>query len=573
VKKLTKIMVSFSKEIYSESINGRLLILLSKDPENEPRFQISPFPNTQQIFGIDVNNLKPGEIVEIPNDSFGFPVNSLNKIPTGLYAIQALIHKYETFHRADGTAVNLPMDRGEGQKWNKAPGNLYSIPKQMNFNSNSNDNINIVIDQVIESIEDPENTIYIRYEKIESKLLTNFWGRPMYLGAVILLPEGFDEHPETKYPLVVWHGHFNRNHYANFRETPPDPNIEPEPSKSKSWKTTKDLYGPDVSRSPEYIEAPNIVSQRNGYKLYKDWKSPGFPRMIIACIQHATPYYDDSYAVNSANQGPYGDAINHELIPYIEEKYRAIGEGWARTTMGGSTGGWEALATQIFYPEMYNGCWAWCPDSIDFRDFSLVNIYADSNAYYVKGPWNRVARPGFRSTVGEILYTIKDENHLEHVKGTQGRSGGQWDIWFATFGPINNEGYVKFPWNKITGKIDPEVTSYWKENYDLRHILQRDWKILGPNIKGKIHLFCGDMDGYYLNNAVYLMEEFLESTRNPYYAGRVEYGWRRGHCWYGDNTRSSTEDRANMVQRHIKEMAEHIRKTAPENADTTSWRY
>ncbi len=97
--------------------------------------------------------------------------------------------------------------------------------------------------------------------------------------------------------------------------------------------------------------------------------------MIIIEIQHANPYYDDSYAVNSANLGPYGDAITYELIPYLEKKYRCLGAGWARFLYGGSTGGWEALAVQVFYPDEYNGCWAACPDPIDFRAYTVVNIY------------------------------------------------------------------------------------------------------------------------------------------------------------------------------------------------------
>ena len=565
--------ISFSDKIQDDPIDGRLLLMISNDPEDEPRFQISTNPGTQLIFGVNIDDLKPGMEATVDGTVFGFPIESVDEIPPGDYQVQAIIHKYETFHRSDGHTVKMPMDQGEGQKWNRSPSNLYSTPMNVHIDPSENCVIHIQIDQVIEHLESPEDTKYIKHVTIESKLLTEFWGRPITLGAVVLLPEGFDDHPEAKYPHIVWHGHFSRGHYANFRETPPDPDLEPEPPKRKSSKSIKDPYGPDVPRDPEYREAYNVLTQRMGYRLYKEWTGPRFPRVLITCIQHPTPYYDDSYAVNSANQGPYGDAINHELIPYIEEKFRGIGKGWARTTMGGSTGGWEALATQVFYPDMYNGCWAWCPDSIDFQDFSLVNIYMDTNAYYVEGKWKRVARPGFRSTAGEILYTIADENHLEHVRGENGLSGGQWDIWFATYGPVNENGYVKPLWDKVTGKINSEVAEYWRENYDLRYILQRDWKTLGQRVKGKIHIFCGDMDGFYLNNAVYHMEEFLEGTRNPYYAGRVEYGWRRGHCWYGDNTKSSAEDRFYLVQRHVKEMADHITKTAPEIADTTSWRY
>ena len=118
-------------------------------------------------------------------------------------------------------------------------------------------------------------------------------------------------------------------------------------------------------------------STRNGSR-------PDFPRFLVIEIQHANPYYDDSYAVNSANLGPYGDAINKELIPYIEKKFRGLGTGWARFTYGGSTGGWEALATQVFYPDMYNGAFAACPDPIDFRAYTVINLYDGQERLYAR---------------------------------------------------------------------------------------------------------------------------------------------------------------------------------------------
>jgi len=437
--------VSYDEEVLEGPLDGRLLLMISDDDGEEPRFQISNYPDTQLIFGVDIEDLNPGEDVVVDGGVRGFPLRSVDEVPAGEYWVQALVHVYETFHRSDDYTMKMPMDRGEGQKWNKAPGNLYSTPVKVQIDLKNKVTLNIKLEQVIPPFEEPEDTKYIKYVRIESKLLTEFWGRTMHLGAVVLLPHGFDEHQEARYPLLVWHGHFKRELYAGFKEEPPEADLEPEPLKQAPRKHIKDSTGPDIPRKREYYDAPNVIAQREAYRLYNDWTSPGFPRMIVVCIQHANPYYDDSYAVNSANIGPYGDAINHELIPHIEERFRGIGEGWARTTMGGSTGGWEALATQVFYPEMYNGCWAWCPDSIDFRDLSLVNIYDDGNAYYVEGRWRRAVRPGMRTTVGEILYTVEDENHLELVKGTKGRSGGQWDVWFATYGPVNENGYVKPP--------------------------------------------------------------------------------------------------------------------------------
>ncbi|MFO7865726.1 MAG: hypothetical protein R6V02_02790, partial [Candidatus Aminicenantes bacterium] len=329
---------------------------------------------------------------------------------------------------------------------------------------------------------------------------------------------------------------------------------------------------------PEYSsrfdwEGYNITQQEYAYKFYQWWTAPDTPRVIIIKVQHANPYYDDSYGVNSANLGPYGGAITYELIPYIEEKFRGIGEGWARTMYGGSTGGWIPLAVQILYPDEYNGCYAACPDPIDFRAYTSVNIYENKNAYYLDTPWKKTPRPRGRNHLGEIQFTLEEACHLELVLGTKGRSGGQQDIWEAVFGPVGKDGYLQPIWDRKSGKIDPEVAEYWRENYDLRYILERDWAVLGPKLKGKIHIYVGDMDNYYLNNAVYLMEEFLENTTYPYYDGEVDYGDRAEHCWNGDPTRPNAISRLRYHQMFIPDFVERMLKTAPPGADTRSWRY
>ena len=195
--------ISFSKDICDTPLDGRLLLMISDDGNNEPRFQINEGPNTQLIFGIDINGLKPDEKAVIDKNVFGYPLESISLIPDGEYWVQALIHKYETFRRSDGKVVKLPMDRGEGQQWNKAPGNIYSKPVKIKFDSKSGNPVSIKIDKIIPSIPEAPETKYIKHVKIQSKLLSEFWGRPMYLGAHVLLPEGFDEHPQAKYPLVI----------------------------------------------------------------------------------------------------------------------------------------------------------------------------------------------------------------------------------------------------------------------------------------------------------------------------------------------------------------------------------
>jgi hypothetical protein len=546
--------VSFPAERSKAPLDGRMLLLLSTNDAAEPRFQISDGPATQLVFGVDVEGLAPGREAVIDASAFGYPVRSLAELPAGEYCVQALLHRYETFRRSDGHVVKLPMDRGEGQRWNAAPGNLYSTPRKISFDPGRRETVRIVLDKEIPPIAPPKDTKYIRHEKIQSELLTKFWGRPMHLGACLLLPEGFEEHPEARYPLIIFHGHFPAT-FGGFREEPPDPGLEPD------WSERFRVSG------------YNRTQQEYAHAFYKEWTGKDFPRVIIMEIQHANPYYDDSYAVNSANLGPYGDAIVRELIPYVEKKYRGIGRGWARFLYGGSTGGWEALAAQVFYPDEFNGCYACCPDPIDFRAYTLVNIYEHRNAYFLESPWKRTPRPGMRNWLGEVSCTLEEVNLREAALGSRGRSGDQWDIWQAVFGPVGPDGYPKPIWDKLTGEIDRGVANYWKENFDLTHIMRRDWKTLGPKLAGKINIYVGDMDNYYLNNAVYLTEAFLESTKDPYYAGDVDYGDRAEHCWNGDHDRPNAISRLRYHQMFIPRCVKRMEATAPKGADLQSWRY
>jgi hypothetical protein len=548
------ITVRFDAGSEASPLDGRLLVMLAKDDETEPRFQVAAGVDAIQIFGLDVEGWRPGEAMRIDREVFGYPVASLADVPAGEYVLQAVLHRYETFRLATGHTVKLPMDRGEGQRWNRAPGNLYSTPRRMAIDPRGEGGVEIVMDQCIPPIEPPADTPYVRHIRIRSELLSEFWGRPMYLGAHVLLPHGFDHHPEARYPLAVFHGHYPAD-VSSFRETPPDPDLEPEYSKRFR------------------VEGYNRIEQEEAWRNYQRWIEPDRPRMLVVEIQHATPYYDDSYAVNSASLGPWGDAITFELIPHIERTFRGIGAGWARFLYGGSTGGWEALAAQIFYPDEYNGAFAACPDPVDFRAFTQVDIYRDENAYFIQGPFQRVHRPGHRDYLGHVSATVQDYNHLELVLGSRGRSGEQFDIWQAVCSPQGEDGYPVPIWDKRSGEIDHRVAEYWRENYDLRHILERDWQTLGPRLAGKLHVYVGTMDNYYLNNAVYLLEEFLESTRSPHYGGEVDYGCRAEHCWNGDHDNPIWISRLRYADFYTDKIVRRIEASAPPGADLSSWRY
>jgi hypothetical protein len=548
--------VQFPAARSTTPLDGRLVLLLATDAKTEPRLQVEPDAPLKSpfLFGQNVQAMRHGQSVIIGDAATGWPAAHLSAIPPGDYIVQAVLNRYETFHRAAGPAIDLPPDQGEGQNWAIKPGNLYSKPLHIHLDPAHPSQQSVLLDRQIPPIKPPPDTAFVRHITIQSALLSKFWGRPMVLGAYVLLPAGFDTHPAAHYPLMVFHGHFPPG-ISEFSTTPPDPKLKPDYSERF------------------HLAGYNRIQQQEAYALYKKWISPGFPRYLVVEIEHANPYYDDSYAVNSANLGPYGDAINHELIPAIEAKFRGLGQGWARFTYGGSTGGWEALATQVFYPDMYNGSFAACPDPIDFRAYTVIDLYQDKNAYTLQGQALGVERPAIRNYLGEVFATIRDTNAMELVLGDRGRSGGQWDIWQAVFSPRAADGLPAPIYDKQTGLIDPAIAAYWREHYDLTHIIARDWKTLGPKLQGKIHIYVGSADTYYLNDAVYFAQATLEHLRSPAYGGEIAYGDRAEHCWNGDPTLPNALSRLHYDVQYLPKILDRIARTAPAGADLRSWRY
>ena len=193
--------------------------------------------------------------------------------------------------------------------------------------------------------------------KIQSDLLTEFWGEPVDIGATLLLPAGNDDHPDVQYPAIYVQGHFSLAAPFGFFTSP-------------------------VVETERAREQRLLRGVETGYELFQSWTAHDFPRLVAVTFQHPTPYFDDSYAVNSANNGPYADALMTELIPSLEEQFRFIPGGYARLLTGGSTGGYEALALQVNYPRDFAGAWIFYPDPVDFRRLFTINIYEDHNTFY-----------------------------------------------------------------------------------------------------------------------------------------------------------------------------------------------
>jgi len=517
--------ISFPESIHPDPITGRVYVMVAENMIREPRFQIGA--SGVPFFGKDIKKLTPGTPVTINKDDFGYPLKSLSELPPGEYYVQGFINIYTQFERSDGHVLWLHNDRWEGQRWYRSPGNLYSGVKKISIPPSRTVSIKLECQNQIPPVEIPPDTKWVKRIKFQSKMLSEFWGKPIYLGATILLPKGYDEHPDVHYPVNYIQGHFSLRAPNGFEPQEPDSN-----DRWEGW----------------------------GHEFYEFWVSDQCPRMLLVTFQHPCPYYDDSYGVNSPNTGPYGEAIIKELIPMVEHKFRVIQKPYARVLSGGSTGGWISLALQIFHPEFFGGTWSLCPDPVDFRYFQCINIYQDDNAYYKKSGWIKVPTSSDRSPDGIVRLTSEQRNQLELAMGTKCRSGEQIDIFQAVFGPIGDDGYVKPLFDKVTGEIDEEVAEYWKEHYDLRYYLEKNWDHIGQNLKGKIHIYVGDMDTYYLNNAVVLLEKFLESTQNPYYDGVIEYGDREPHCWGPDRI-----ELLNLFK-------EHILKNAPEG-ENFSWLY
>ena len=549
-------------------LHGHLILVIARRPGKgsdtpvvEPRFQLEENYESAQGFGVDVDNAAPGTPIVIDSKTVGYPLENLAALPAGDYAVQAVFNVYEQFHLADGRRLWLPPDKGEGQHWNRKSGNPYDAPVELHLDPASHTPVKLTLDKVIPPIEGTEEdpvqiaakspaAKWLKFVRFKSDTLSRFWGRDMYLGAWVLLPDGFDEHPDARYPLVVYQDHYHANFGAPmpFVVTPP--------------------------ASDSKLKGNAAIRSKYGYKFYQDWVSGTLPRVILLYVQNANPYYDDSYVVDSANVGPYGSAINDELIPAIEKTYRGIGQGWARATYGGSTGGWEALATQVFYPDNYNGTYAACPDPVDFHAYQNIDLYHDTNAFYRQGPFAKIPIAADREPDGSIIADAGPEYRYEYVLGTHGRSTEQWDIWQAVFSPAGRDGYPAQVINPLTGAIDSNVVAYWHDHYDLTAILARDWPVLGPKLEGKIHLAAGDGDTYFLNNAVHLLQQSLEATRNPHSDATFQYGPGQPHCYTGGPAEYTMQQNGvTWAQRVLPQMTEHMIKTAPAGADTKSWQY
>jgi hypothetical protein len=515
-------------------VTGRLIIAIAKQATPEPREAIGM--NGPVLIGADMEQLKPGATMAVDATAVSFPYARLAELPPGDYTLQAVLIRYSQVKRSDGHVLWVPTAHRR-IPFPKLPGNLYSKVQAVHLDPGQRTAARFELSEVIPPLPALKDSEYLRHVTLQSKLLTKFWGTPVYLHATVLVPQGYDAHPKAHYPAVYPQSHGD----------------------------VPFMFDPDPASQPPAGTPSDGSNLQTGYEFYQSWISQDFPRMAAITIEQSSPYFLEAYSVDSANNGPYGQALTQEMIPFLEKKFRLIAQPYARATEGASTGGWEALAMQLYYPDFFGGAWVFNPDPISFTHYQQTNIYNDDNVFSVPmSPFLSEERPFRRTVEGQVTMTFRQLARLEAVLGTKGRSGYQLDAWQSVHGPTDAEGYPALLFDKLTGKIDHRIADYMRDHgYDLTDYTRRNWPTLGPKLIGKLNFFSGEMDNFYLNLGVYDFQDMLRATANPHYEGRFEFGRpKKGHNWH-------LTDFSQM----IREVAEHMKATAPTGEDNAQWNY
>lgn len=300
-------------------------------------------------------------------------------------------------------------------------------------------------------------TEWTKLLSVRSALLSDFHGHDVFLRAAVVLPGSYAAQPERRYPTIFTIPGFGGTHFSERRNQP--------------------------------------VDEHN----------PGGVEFLRVMLDPSCPLGHHVFA-DSANNGPVGQALMTELIPEFDRRFRSVAEPGARFLTGHSSGGWSSLWLQVTYPDVFGGVWSTSPDPVDFRDFQRINLYRPEENMYVDPAGAR--RPLGRAG-GRVLIWYDDFAWMEHVGGP----GGQLHSFEAVFSPRGPDGRPRLIWDRETGKVDTEVAASW-EKYDIRLVLERNWPALGPKLAGKLHVFMGDQDTFYLEGATVLLKESLARLRS-----------------------------------------------------------
>jgi len=427
-----RFVVSYPAATFAGPFNGLVVVSLSRS-STQPRFGpnwFHPEPTYSQTF----RKIRPGDEMVLDEHAVGFP-GRLSELPPGEYTVQAVLDR------------NLG-----GRMIGASPGNLYSEAIHVTLDPKEDKAVRLVCDQVVTEpkFQDTDRAKEIR---VRSTLLSNFYGRPTYLNAAVVLPEEWAREPDRKFPIVYSVPGFGGRHLG--------------------LSGASGAFGTNRAGQP----------------------------FLFAVLDPDCPLGHSVFA-DSENNGPWGKALTTELIPELEKRFRAIGEPEARFVTGHSSGGWSSLWLQVAYPDFFGGCWSTSPDPVDFRDFQQIDLYAPNTNMFTDSDGK--PRPLARRGTEPVLFYKAFSDMERPIRGEQLGS------FEAVFSPRDKDGAPRKLWDRDTGAIDPVTAQAWQK-YDIDLTLRTHWRELEPKLRGKIHVYMGETDTFYLDGAVRLLKKDMQA--------------------------------------------------------------
>ncbi|MCU1313263.1 MAG: putative esterase [Acidobacteriaceae bacterium] len=460
--------VVISKEI-TAPVSGHLLVFArpagtKADPDEPPtakkKVDISEFhPTGTSVAAVEIHDAGPGSAIEVELDHTAFPA-AFVALPRGDYELQAVLDTNHSYNYSGRGPQDWQSEVVTAKEWQ--PGSNEEPVLTLNGHPEAGRGG----ERIAKAMAEAKPGVAEKVE-FESPTLTKFWGRPTYIRAWLILPPGYDAAASATYPAMYWtHG-----------------------------------FGGDIG-----------YALLQGLSIRKGMVEHKAPPMILVMLDESCPEGTHEFA-DSVNNGPWGTALTKEFIPQLETKYRLDRRRRARLLNGHSSGGWATLQLQVNYPQVFGGTWSTSPDPSDFHNFTGPNLYAEHANVYRRpdgGEW-----PIMRDK-GKVLATLEQFAKLESVLGPY---GGQLSSFEWVFSPKGPSGAPEPMFDRLTGEVDPQVVAYWRDHYDLAHLTEEHWARNGELLKGRIHLFVGTADTFYLDGAARLFEARLRKLgADPHFA-------------------------------------------------------
>jgi enterochelin esterase-like enzyme len=440
-------------------LKGRLLIFV-KQGTGDKEVDCEEFhPQQAWVAAREVQDLMPGASVQVDADEIAFP-KPFSNLPAGDYEAQAVLDVNHTYPYSGRGPEDWITAVTSLPHWNPADGTEPRLTLDRHPPGNPQRTAHL------EKLRDQAQPGITRREELVSKLLTRFWGRPTSIKAWVILPPGYSQNTGARYPTVYWtHG-----------------------------------FGGSLDYS--------LVV---GLPLHTRMKEGKMPPMIWVMLDESIPQGTHEFA-DSVNNGPWGAALTSEFIPYLERKYRMDARRNGRFLNGHSSGGWATLQLEVNYPTIFGGTWSTSPDPSDFHDFTGANLYAPhANVYRLP---DGSPLPIIRDH-GKVQVTFEQISRVEAVLGPY---GGQISSFDWVFSPKAENGAPLPMFDRQTGDVDSAVIKYWHDHYDLAHLVEANWPQRGRDLKGRIHLFVGTADTFYLDGSAHKFEAVLQRLgANPHF--------------------------------------------------------